>query len=749
MELIDILLALLIFVAVIATVWVVVYRYGKLRRERQDKRLQEDKKGMRFPVEEPAQANPIPNGRDGEEGQSGKETLDEPEDDLKTKIKQQHIPREENIVLETVKKRRVEPENRGGRSRGPVQNFEPQRNHQNKSSHLKPEIICWKREWQWIPAVEIPEEILGNSDLTVFQNSTPLMEDQFEEGRWPLVQATGEVIIRWNENGIKESKMTLGEERYLLFKLSGQEQNRGRCVKSPSIGSYLVVASDNWEREESISGIPPIAPESVSFVGYQAHFFILTKDDVGRIAFRLENKIIPIESKAPWFKLEGNLLNDVNDNIGPLFGVSPPNIAVSYDEAWMNVGTVVVGEEGSGRERWRTVLNPVPEQIVQELPSEVAAKRIGWYFLRFYNQNDDLIESLDFRFIKGLKDIRIRQSSFLPLSTGHEEVPIEFIHELDCKVQPADASARRVMIEQKDEKTILAIPPDPSYDNTFWRIGLKNGQQLESHILVERVWWTVGLDSGTPNDWKDTCISLSRDDFVATSNKAIWVRFPRPRWVNTISVGFKREFSRCFVLKVTENTLAIPLREFADTKEVADRTNDCHLKIWIKHNDVLFEGIMSIIIADQLIESKKEAHLTDRQEDGSKTKQSLNLVMISIPRLATSLTKLRKITRGPMRVLIKEVRRSCPRGHTALQAESAEFVKEAFCIIAIYLEKFGEESISIQGFNKLRIDQATFAKHKYPEIMGSLRNRYKILSGGDHRNSNTRYSNRGRQNESD
>ena len=52
------------------------------------------------------------------------------------------------------------------------------------------------------------------------------------------------------------------------------------------------------------------------------------------------------------------------------------------------------------------------------ITAQIVRKRAGWYFIRFYNCHDELIDSLDFRFI-GLLAITIHQNCPIPSSAGH------------------------------------------------------------------------------------------------------------------------------------------------------------------------------------------------------------------------------------------------------------------------------------------------------------------------------------------
>ena len=507
----------------------------------------------------------------------------------------EEVPREEE-------RKRQKPEERGGRPRGPAPSREQGSTPETKPRRLKPEILCWKRERQWMPVVEVPEDLLANSGLAVLQNGLPLTQDELREGCLHLKEAYGQVVVQWNEDEVaREVKIALGEGSYLLFKLS-QNLNQGRRVKSPSAGSYLVMVPQSWERDEALSGPPPVTPESVFLTGYQAHFFELERGGNEKIAFRTpEGKSVIIGTKASICELVGTCLNDATEGIGPLFGERPPQIRALQEQAWKGVGTIVVGEEGTGKGKWRWDFSPVQDLIEQDLPSEVAARKSGWYFLRFYDTNGDLIESLDFRFICALKEIRILQPSPLPSEDGHRPVRVEFLHEPGCAVQPIDGSGSSAQIEYENDKTILTIPPDPTCDKTRWLVCSEDAAKVEVTILVERLWWAVGEDDKEPSQWEDQPFTLSRDDFAATSRKALWLRVPRLRWVNKILAGFEQPKARPYNVRVTEKTIAVPLREFSDSAEVGDRTQKHPFKVWIECDGGLTEGVVAIIPASQSV----------------------------------------------------------------------------------------------------------------------------------------------------
>jgi hypothetical protein len=282
--------------------------------------------------------------------------------------------------------------------------------------------------------------------------------------------------------------------------------------------------------------------------------------------------------------------------MGPLFGKNPPRIRALHDRPWTDIGTIVVGEEGSKKRRWRKPFSPVPERREQDLPPEVAARKDGWYFLRFYDMDDDLVESLDFRLVSALREIKIFQPSPFPSEGAHGSVYVEFIHESDCAIQPTDDLALSIQIERKNNKTILTIPPEPIYDETRWRVGSEGKPQIQITIPVERLWWAVGQEGTLPLEWEDQLLSHTCDDFAATSKKALWLRFPIRRWTDRVLVGFQHSRARPYAVKVTKKEISIPLRDFGDYQEMRDRDRDQLLNIWIERESELVEGIVAITL---------------------------------------------------------------------------------------------------------------------------------------------------------
>jgi len=327
----------------------------------------------------------------------------------------------------------------------------------------------------------------------------------------------------------------------------------------------------------------------VRLEGYRAHFFDFAGNSATSIAFRdYTGHSIVIGSAGPRFELVGQEVNDASENLGPLFVGQTPSLSI-VDGSWEDVGIIVLGEEGHGRGRWRASFKPDPVLIQQQMPDKIAGRKAGWYFVRFYNLENELIDSPVFRFAAGLRAITLQASNAFPSATGHQATIVEFQHDADWRVTRSSGSPAEVSIESTEEKTILAIPPTQNFDRTEWLLGLGGGPQVEISILVERIWWATSEEKSLPQQWTDKQIVVTREDLKASSTKALWLHLPKQRWTHSVLVGFSQATARAYRVLTTESAVAVPLRDFGDSPEM-DAIGEFLLRFWVSHHETTYEG---------------------------------------------------------------------------------------------------------------------------------------------------------------
>lgn len=482
------------------------------------------------------------------------------------------------MKLLSEKSRRLPPSERGGR-RGPRQRSSIKKLEQEKGRFSKPEIICWNEGWNWTIGIEVPEEI---EVIDVINKDGQLEPVNSDDSRYCLNHTEGNVKVTW-DGGEKDLQLMTSEQRYLVFKMKKNWREPGRLVRKPTVGFYLIVVPESWKRDEQISGSPPIEPESTQLDGYKAHFFYLEKNSNGLIGFISENgEQIKVELGISRFYLLGQEINDASEEMGPLFGLQPPLIGTLANYDWNNIGVIVVGEEGSGRNKWRTQFDPQPDIKEQKLPKEIENRLGGWYFVRIYDKNDSLLESMDFRFMKALKQIDIASYPFLPNANGHEPIAINFHHDRGCEIKLLKGS---IEINKKEQITSAVIPNKSAWDVSEWSVKSDNAS-IELEIMIERIWWNLIEEHEETllkrkDDLLDKPIVIRREFFKAASNKAIGLWLPKPQWIKEVFVGFDGTRRRKYLIKTTERCTKILLRDFCDSGEITDHTHEVELKLWV------------------------------------------------------------------------------------------------------------------------------------------------------------------------
>jgi hypothetical protein len=347
-----------------------------------------------------------------------------------------------------IRLRAINPIDRGGRSRGSVKKERRSESEGKRSRSPKPELICWKEGSAWIIGVELPE---GLESHGISQDEMKLECDSTYGNRYPLKKMEGKFEIISSE-GREDISLIESDRNYLIFKLHNNWEGSGRLVRYSTAGYYLVIAPGDWKRDEEISGLPSIIPESTQFEGFKAHFFYLERDEIVKIVFNtLDGNQVQVDSKNPRFKLLGKKICDVSEDKGSLFVEEPPLIqSLSVSKGWNDIGLIVVGEEGGKGNRWRESF--VPDFSIRNQTNlvDLISERSGWYFLRIYDRNNDLVESMDFRFLKNLQSIQIEGCpSCLPGPNGYENIFIRFVHHPDCKVELIDMDKQHLLYVQR------------------------------------------------------------------------------------------------------------------------------------------------------------------------------------------------------------------------------------------------------------------------------------------------------------
>jgi len=568
----------------------------------------------------------------------------------------------------------------------------------------------------WVVGVEVPEEVASPR-----LRQTPdvvLEQDSVRAGRWRLKQPLGPVqLSAARKDGVPAILTDIPANSFRTFKVVGAHGNRGRAVRRCTTGYFLVVVPESWQWNEALSGPPVSAAEPVLPGGFRAHH-VQSPLEAGCVpAFTTaDGTCVRIPCAEQHFDLTGSRVQDACENRGPLFVREPPQLVGYASGAGdIPVATIVIGEEGDaeGSRRWRA-----SGEHFEDLRPAIASRRAGWFFVRVYDSEDELIESLDFRFLAGLAAIEVEAGSVVPGTDGHCATQISFLHGPDCSVQ--NGCAQRFSIEPLPGGSRVTISPSPRADKTQWVIGPVGGPHVEVTTLVERIWWKYAKDPQHLDEapWVDRPVDLSREDFKATSNSEITLGMPRAGWAKEVRIGFDASRIRPVHLAASQRECLIYLRELGESRDI-EHAAAPSLKVWLSpadRPDEWLEAVIGLLLQEP-----------DTSAGGPKFVRSLS--QMEIGGLMRLLSRMRKITRPPARSLICDLRKGYYR-QAIRQRNFApvreRFLREGLCLLALVLEQ-PETFRSKIDLRQRWVRRARAAAIHFPVEMASIRSRHQRL----------------------
>ena len=405
---------------------------------------------------------------------------------------------------------------------------------------LYPELVCkWGGEKGWVVAVSLPPK---TSCGEIRQGDKILGDDRV------LVRLDCDVEVDFDGDKTETVKLSGG---LLIFRARQNWPKSRECGRATLVangGYYIVFAPASCGKR---LGNPPVGQPRCDYPNFGAHYFVGgdASDDFENYRFsRTETQ----------FSLEGNIVCDDSADMGELFVGGIPRLKDKH--GWRDISQVAVGEEGGGR--WLGNFDPREKQIADILQNGAS----GWFFVRIYDDDGQLLRSMHFRHSKGLREIRVDGKSddwrgfvFAPLSGGYKPARVEFVGETEA-TQTANPRIR------EKAQNNFEIDPHPCADSSRYVLQDDSGS-VEVAVALPRVWWKLA----NADNWRATPETIDRKRFRQAYDEILRIRLPR--FAKTIRAGFadlgKPRFG---FLDVDEyRQIDLPLAYFADYPE-ADKS---------------------------------------------------------------------------------------------------------------------------------------------------------------------------------
>ena len=268
--------------------------------------------------------------------------------------------------------------------------------------------------------------------------------------------------------------------------------------------------------------------------------------------------------------MTGDRVFDDSDN-GELFVSKPPKLELSKNYAWARVGE----EKRNGG--WGENFEPKNQCL-----ADVLNDRQGRFFIRVYDNNTKLLDSTEFRYFANLCKILVndepysREMLLSPSVNGHTLTTLKFMGANDTPVCPTLAPDHSHAKVEADG--IVTIKPHPEGDELSFSLNSET-DSIDIVIKLPRIWWCLEQTNNQSNEWRDTPIEMTREEFRkhAYADAKMMLRLP-PR-IRSVYVGFDDNLDRQYKpTKVGDDTV-LPLDNFVDYSQITN---------WL-NNDVFFK----------------------------------------------------------------------------------------------------------------------------------------------------------------
>ena len=450
-----------------------------------------------------------------------------------------------NIGVNNSLTSKSEPRKYGGR-RGRQPKIQVTDREQSPSS--RPELVCRR-----IPESACFEVLLTAGKefqlATAYLNGEPLI---ISNGQCRIPSLDGCLTVT-SQDG-EEHSVQLFEGKPLIFKLPNNWNGEGRKISGITNGHFIFIVPKSWQR----TGRAPVEAEGCVDLAFQAHYFYrdATASDESVYGFREWN-----DSSTTSIELTGRCIFDDSDE-SELFIGNPPDLKSSANIVWARVGE----EYANG---WGMNFQPNQQPL-----SEILTGREGRFFLRIYDTNTRMLDSIEFRYLPKFFQIYVNGAEYtqdtvlVPSSKGYSLTMVRFVDADGTTLSPVLPIGAH---QQVLPSGAIKVPPNPNADRMMCSLG-PDARCVNIVLDLPRIWWRLEDGRTDPEAWSDTPLIMTRKEFRMHAHSGTAISLMSKRQVS-VRVGFGDELDLCYHRKIKDDCIVVPLVHFVDHQQIDLRLN--------------------------------------------------------------------------------------------------------------------------------------------------------------------------------
>jgi hypothetical protein len=440
-------------------------------------------------------------------------------------------------------RRKIRPEQRGGRPRGVSSAGRTLIRAQ------RAELACQRFGMRFKIGLEADFEELSTSSEDVELDGMECVYDRAARLYIPPGLTPGSKAIR-GPNGLEH---TLEVPEVFIFALSG-DGSRGHLVRRAHPGLFLLVAPERstLRTGPGASLVQKVAIEPFPFEGWEVYIeedgqLEITDGHVVRI--RVEPKTLELRPEPVVF-----LLRTETSSCTPIFAGEPPTLA--FDNA---TKCFIVGDEGPNRTGWRRGYDVSPTSG-DDFKSTIRSRGRGWYFIRTYDDEDILLQSVDFWYEPELAGVSLTRSDTADTVVLEHTTKVR-VSQAASVSAASSGSASILELTTSPEQTRVDVPLKLVVRAVDISISPDDSESYVLRVPLHRHWWSLGPEGQPPDDWSRALIEVAAGQFKATSSQCFWLLFSHRPYARSLELSY--EGRAIYRLPSTSSSIvSVPLREF-------------------------------------------------------------------------------------------------------------------------------------------------------------------------------------------